>query len=317
MRPKIESLDLKKFHEVSDLQGFLAVATTWAMITGSFALVAYLPNPITVLIALVILGGRHLALAILMHDASHYSLFKTKKLNDWIGSWICSYPTWQDLKRYRKHHMDHHLYAGSEKDPDVSLVRGYPTTRASMARKLFRDAIGITGLKRVYGLLLMDFGFITYTASAESKRIPQEGRALSNVIATGIKNLYGVVITHLILYWILRASGHPHLYWLWVISYFTTFSVFVRIRSIAEHACLEMDLDPMKCTRTTYASPLARVTVAPHHVNYHLEHHLYMGIPSFRFPELHRKLKESGALKNAHIAQNYLQVLTLSSNPKS
>src|SRR5690348_11049043 len=84
--------EIQQLAQPSDYKGFLAVFTTWSMIAASLALVATFPNVGSVFIALVILGGRHLALAILMHDASHYSLFKTRKLNNWIGIWLCAYP---------------------------------------------------------------------------------------------------------------------------------------------------------------------------------------------------------------------------------
>ena len=73
----------------SDLGGLWAVSSTWAVIAGTFASVAvsweYLPTWGKVLMiaaALAILAGRQLCLAILMHDASHHSLFKNKWLNN-------------------------------------------------------------------------------------------------------------------------------------------------------------------------------------------------------------------------------------------
>jgi fatty acid desaturase len=281
------------------------------MIAGSLALAAWHPF-IFVIPALIILGGRHLALAILMHDASHYSLFKTRRLNDWIGSWVCAYPTWQDLKRYRKHHMQHHRFAGSPEDPDLDLIENFPVTRASLVRKLVRDLAGLSGLRRVYGLLLMEFGFVEFTVSATLKPAPT--MPLSWRFPLAWKNLRGMLITNLVLFAVLALLGKPWLYALWVLSYLTTFSAMVRIRSIAEHACTEMDLDPLKNTRTTYANPLARVTVAPHRVNYHLEHHILMTVPYFKLPKFHQMLKERGALEGAYVAEGYGEVLRIASS---
>jgi fatty acid desaturase len=70
----------------------------------------------------------------------------------------------------------------------------------------------------------------------------------------------------------------------------------LRIRSLAEHACTELSTDPFRNTRTTRASLLARLTVAPIRVNYHLEHHLLVAVPYFRLPELGRLLLERGAV---------------------
>ncbi|MCB0393279.1 MAG: fatty acid desaturase family protein, partial [Bdellovibrionales bacterium] len=298
----------------SNFRGCIAVATTWMMILGSFALLFYFPNVFTFLISLIILGGRHLALAILMHDCSHYSLFRTRRLNDWVGQWMCAYPTWQDLKRYRVHHLRHHKYAGTEDDPDIDLVRGFPTTKSSLIRKFARDLLGITGLKRVYGLLLMDLGFIEYTVSSDVKKtLPGRynwmGRTKLFFQTTG-----GMIITNFALFLFVQTIFASWVFWVWPLSYLTTFSLFLRIRSIAEHACTTMDIDPLKSTRTTLASPIARVTVAPHRVNYHLEHHILMNVPYFRLKKLHRLLIACPEYTKAYIAVSYLDVLKIATN---
>jgi fatty acid desaturase len=301
--------EIQELMQASDLKGFQALATTWLMIIGSFALVAYFPNVFTVLIALMILGGRHLALAILMHDASHYSLFKTKWMNDFFGNWFCAYPTWQDLRRYRPHHLTHHKFAGSEKDPDLDLVANFPISKKSLQRKFLRDLFGISGIKRIYGLILMDLGLIRYTVSSNVVRLDQTGRGIADYIKDGFVNMHGVIITNIVIFFALLLCHHPELYLLWLVSYLSPFSVFVRIRSIAEHACTEMNLDPVKNTRTTYATPLARVTVAPHFVNYHLEHHFLMTVPHFQFKKMHALLLKRGAFKEGYLARNYSDVL--------
>ncbi|MBI3541856.1 MAG: fatty acid desaturase family protein [Deltaproteobacteria bacterium] len=305
--------EIKLLKSPSDARGWLAVATTWALIAAMFALVAWRPSTWTALVALVVLGGRHLALAILMHDCAHYSLFRTRALNDVVGRWLCAYPTWQDLPRYREHHLRHHKFAGSKDDPDLDLVAPFPVSRASLARKLARDASGVSGLKRVYGLLLMDLGFVKYTVSNVITKLPQGGRTKLDVLKTGARNLHGVALTNAALFGALWLGGHPALYLLWLGSYLTTFSVFVRVRSIAEHACTEQDLDPFKNTRSTEANWVARLTVAPIRVNYHLEHHLLMTVPYFNLPRLHRMLAERGALKNAYNAGGYAEVLLTAS----
>ena len=300
--------EIKSFTEGSDLKGFQAVFTTLLIIASAFFLAHSFRSWWAILIALILLGGRHLALAILTHDASHFSLFKSRSLNQVFG-WICGSITWVDLSRYRAYHLRHHQFAGTTKDPDLSLVSPYPVSKSSFARKVLRDLLGVSGFKRVYGLLLMDFGFIEFTLSGSITPIDQSRRSLFDVIKTGFQHLWGVLICNLVLYLILTAFLSPWLYLLWIISYLTTFSLILRIRSIAEHACTEMDPDPLKCTRTTYASPLGRLTVAPHRVNYHLEHHLLMNVPYFKLPTLHQLLLSRGAYENAFISKSYPDVI--------
>jgi fatty acid desaturase len=96
-----------------------------------------------------------------------------------------------------------------------------------------------------------------------------------------------------------------------VIANATTFSVFLRVRSIAEHAVTEASDDALRNTRTTHAGWLARLTVAPHHVNFHLEHHLLPTVPHYRLKRLHDLLWARGAGERAMHAGGYGEVLRL------
>jgi fatty acid desaturase len=207
-------------------------------------------------------------------------------------------------------------------------VTPFPTPRRSLARKIARDLTGATGVRRVIGLLLMDLGLMPYTASgdvgrarassdsdvrdpdsAEARRSRGRARRLLAAVRAGAVNLGPVALTNAALYAALAAVGHGALYLLWVAAYFTTFSLFLRVRSLAEHACTADSADPFANTRTTRASWLARLTVAPHHVNYHLEHHLLMTAPHYRLPALRRLLRDRGALEQTPASPSYLDVL--------
>ncbi|MCA1748880.1 MAG: fatty acid desaturase, partial [Sphingomonadales bacterium] len=88
------------------------------------------------------------------------------------------------------------------------------------------------------------------------------------------------------------------------------FQLAVRIRNIAEHACAPVGSeDPFSHARTTLAGPIARAILAPYWVNYHSEHHLFMGVPCYRLREAHRKLKQTGHHEKMWIAPNYRSVL--------
>ncbi|MFI5002635.1 MAG: fatty acid desaturase, partial [Reyranellales bacterium] len=53
----------------SDVVGALLVLHAWVLIAGGMALFVWWPNPLTFLVAVMVIGGRQLGLAILMHDA--------------------------------------------------------------------------------------------------------------------------------------------------------------------------------------------------------------------------------------------------------
>src|SRR4051812_10992467 len=75
---------LRRFSQRRDWRGWLDVSFDWIVITASFALVAWEPTVFTIVIALIVLGGRQLGLAVLMHEAAHGTLFRTRFLNDFV-----------------------------------------------------------------------------------------------------------------------------------------------------------------------------------------------------------------------------------------
>jgi len=295
----------------SDLWGAWAVASTWGVIAAAFAALAYWPNPLTFVAVMAVLGGRQLALAILQHEGSHGTLFKTRWLNDVLTDWLCARPIWQNLPKYKVHHLGHHTKTGTSDDPDISLHEDYPVTRQSLMRKMLRDIVGLTGLKLVYGLIMMDAGVFKWTVANHIVRLPQEGRTLTERIVTTVRNMAPMLITNGVLWGILAATGHAWLYWAWALAFLTFLPLFIRIRSIAEHGCLDRSPDMFRNTRTTKAGWLARATVAPVNVNFHMEHHLMASVPFHRLPLMHQWLS---AKTDVPEPPGYLAVLTLASS---
>jgi fatty acid desaturase len=273
------------------------------------ALVALWPNVSSILLALAVIGARQLGFAVLMHEAAHRTLFANRRLNDWAGNWLCAYPVWIDLHPYRPYHLKHHAKNWTKDDPDLDLATKFPVTPASMRRKVWRDLSGQVGGKRVRAILRRDLrGLVGKTA-----RTVSFGKAADSG-SPGWKNLRGVVITNAILLGGLAAVGHPELYLLWVVAWFTTNSLVTRIRSIAEHSMVTDPSDDLVNTRTTLASWWERFFVAPNRVNYHLEHHLWMTVPFYNLPRLHRLLGERGVLDDALVERGYVSLLRKASS---
>jgi fatty acid desaturase len=283
--------------EQRDLRSWLSIATNWGLVAASFALVARWPNPLTVVLALFVIGGRQLGFAILMHEAAHRTLLRDRRWNDWVGNWLCAYPVWGDLRPYRAYHLQHHAKTGTREDPDIGLAAPFPVTRSSLRRKIWRDLSGQTGYKRARATLRRDLG----RSQGKVQRLTDKGLA----------SLRGVVITNALLLGILTLAGHPALYLLWVGAWLTTYSLVMRIRSIAEHAMVPDNGHDLRNTRTTLASAWERLFIAPNRVNYHLEHHLWMTVPHYHLPRL---LRERGVLEGACVTQGYPAVLRLASS---
>ncbi|MGH6645828.1 fatty acid desaturase family protein [Aquabacterium sp.] len=303
--------EIAQFTARSDLAGWSALAFTWGVIALCLAALVWFPNPLTYLVAVVVVGGRQLALAILLHEGAHGTLFKTRWLNNHAADWLAGRWIWVDVARYREHHLKHHAKTNQEGDPDLSLVEPFPTSKASLRRKFLRDVSGLSGLRRIVGQVLMDMGLVKWTVAADVVKLPR--RAWTAHLAEGLRHMSGFIALHALLATALYLSGHLWVYSVWWVAYLTTFGVFMRLRSMAEHACTERGPDMLRNTRTTRAGFLARMTVAPIRVNFHIEHHFMASVPHFRLPALHEVLRERGVVPPP---PSYGDVLRMVSSPR-
>ncbi len=282
--------ELRRLRRRSDWRGAGLVAHAWALILGSMAVFAWWPNPATFLLAVAVVGTRQLGLGILMHDAAHGLLFHGRKLNDWVGNWLCAYPQLLDLDIYRPYHFEHHRRTQQPDDPDLPLSAKFPVSRASFLRKSLRDLTGITFFR-------------------------QSGAAMDSPSRAGggaKRNLVRPLIANLVLLSALGAAGKPHYYLMfWLLPMMTWRMWVTRLRNIAEHAVVRDNDDPLLHARTTLANPVERLLIAPYWVNYHLEHHLYMWVPCYNLPRAHALLRAKGLEPRMEVRRGYVQVVKL------
>ena len=288
--------------------------------------------------ALAILGARQLGLAILMHDGAHGLLHPHRRLNNWLGEWPTGAAVGSDLKSYRAYHLTHHRFTQQPEDPDLGLSAPFPTTRASLWRKVLRDLSGRTFLKQ----RRLQFGLAAVGLKAMLARESAGDRAERRGVAAGtpfnrggaaglsapldgnmasaiaVAQAVGRFLTvQVLLLGIALLTVGWVAYALWLAALMTTFQFALRIRNIAEHACTATGPgDPFSHARTTRANWLERATVAPYWVNFHAEHHLFMGVPCYRLGDAHRALIEGGYAERMMIAPSYAAVLrTVTASP--
>ncbi len=295
--------EIRELRTIREHRAWLTLFVNYGLIAASMALVAYLPNVFTVVLALFIIGARQLGLAVVMHESAHLTLFKNRKFNDFVGNWLAGYPIYLSANMYRPHHLEHHAKTWTDGDPDLSLATAFPVSKASMARKVMRDLLGVTGLKKLIGTTYLVIKVIG-GQEIDSGTLPMR---MERRPAT--RMLVGTVLTNAVLLAVLWALGHPLLYLLWFGAWMTTNNLVARIRSIAEHAVVPDPTDPMGQTRTVRAGWLERLLIAPNCVQYHLEHHLVMTVPHYNLPKFHAMMRERGLLAGACVADNYAQVL--------
>ena len=275
----------------SHWRGLWLVAHCWGVIGLAMTMGALWP--LTIPLAVLVIGTRQLGLFILMHDAAHGLLHPNRRINDAVARWFCS----SSLAEYRPYHMQHHRYVQQAEDPDLGLSAPFPISRASLKRKLLRDLSGQTFYKQRLAPL--------FAAAVKSSPLERNSQELVRGWRFVISNALGLAV--------FAAAG---LGWVWLsmrlLPMATSLPLVTRVRNIAEHALVGRDQsDPLRQARTTHAGPVERALLAPYWVNYHLEHHLFTQVPRWKLPQAHALLQQRGITARMEVQPGYATVLRL------
>jgi fatty acid desaturase len=248
-----------------------AVASVYAQSLGLVLAAAWIGHPLAYVVAFVWMARTHAAFAALSHEAAHRLLFPRKRVNDWVGRWLVGYPAFISTDLYRRGHIAHHKEEFGPHEPDMNLYQGYPVSRASLRRKLSRDASGRSGWKNLRSII-------------RGARMKAFGKHARRILAFQAVLLLGATLL-----------GRPELYvLLWFVPWMTSWRVINRLRAIAEHGGMERSKDRRRTTHTVRQHPLARFFLVPYNIGWHLAHHVDMGVPWVHLPAMHRELRASG-----------------------
>jgi len=273
-----------ELRRIPSFRNALTVLVLWAELAAIAVATVWLHNPLAWVAAFVLLGSMHARFAILGHEAAHRLLFRNKRANDFAGRWLLDYPTFVPFDLYRRAHFAHHKEEFGPNEPDLNLYNGYPISKASMRRKLIRDARGSSGWKSLKALLL----------GLRSK--------LGRPVALRI------LLTQAVLLAVCTACGYPGLYLLWIGSWLTVWRVINRLRAIAEHGGMTASPDRRLTTHSVRQHWISRFWIVPYNTGWHLAHHVDMGVPWRKLPAMHRELEAAGWVTPALEYRSYTEL---------
>ena len=263
-----------------------AWSVTWLYGQNILILIAAakLNNPLTWVLAFLLMGRAHAQFASLMHEAAHRTLFKNKTANDWVGNWLLGYPVITSTPAYRRVHMAHHKREFGPDEPDFPLYANYPVTRDSLRRKLMRDLTGRTAIK-------------LFTNQMRGFRSPEARVRNTLWRMTGVQVL---IVGAFVL------TGYWWMYFvMWALPYFTLWRVINRLRSIAEHGGLRADDDRRITTHSVAQHFITNFYLVPYKIGYHLAHHVDAGVPFRNLPRYHAMLREANYVDDTYEYPTY------------
>lgn len=236
-----------------------------------------LPLDIILMIPLIWLAGQGaLLIGWIGHEgAAHFALHRNKLVSLLVGIFAASaLPSYLELG-FAISHINHHRFTNQASDPDCPIFGKFQNiwSRLFLAR-LYADRIYIKNI------FLMAFNRpLPYSYS-----FPYKGRALVALtwINIGFSLLWIAFYTAVFIYDPLTglvAIALPML----------TAHLIYSLQPYLEHTGTEVGIGRDARSRTAFL-----FTILYCGNNYHLEHHLYPGVPCYRLPSVHRLLQAQG-----------------------
>lgn len=289
-KPRLNSnqrLKLKKLYRRDNYHGCIAVGLNVAWVAVAVALPVWCGYWFYFL-SILIVGSRQRALASLLHEAAHGTLFRSKVLNTTVGRVLCGWTILQSFDSYRTSHvLKHHPKIGQlEHDPDFQYMTQCgvyePQSRLRFfARYLLGPMLGCLTPRYIL-FLLKDRLWFALARRGERIEVFMV-IALHMAVLAGC--CYSGFVLELLLFW-----------WLPILVVYPVIGWF---SELSEHyPLMEGDKGAVFYSRNRYAGVLERIFIGMHGDSYHLTHHLLPGVPHWNLRRATEILREDPVFRS-------------------
>jgi fatty acid desaturase len=278
--PPEKKLAIRQLHALN--KSWNRVILVHYVIWLSAATSAVLSHNLIVDIILYFVAGLSLStLSVLAHEASHNLFTRNQNIDRWLG-FLCGLPVLFSAAGYRIMHPLHHKFLHTKDDPDdIENVSSDPAWLRIVYIFVF-----------VAGVYLY---LITVPLNAIRKGTPKE--------RLGVIVEWGVMLALASAAWIVLPVRVVLKGWLYPLLFA---GQFANLRGIAEHG-MTTGGNEFTDTRTVATNPIFSFMMC--NINYHLEHHLYPGIPWYNLPRLHQLLKDDYTMAGSSVYTSYSRFL--------
>lgn len=268
--------EIKELSAKSDVKGIFAIARDWLLIGLSISLAETLDNPVATLIAIWIIGSQQYALGeVLVHEASHANLFKTRNLH-WRLQPIFAWPFLKTVDGYRKWHLPHHTQFGTENDP---IVPRYEELRKNFTRA---KAFQIWFIEPLFGRA--SWRYVSEDIFDEELKVLLPGLVM-NGAALAVSIFFGFLYEFLIY---------------WILPYLWAFVAFYHWQEIEDH---------FACDGTGRNSVGKIRGFLFHNSGHHETHHQFPSIPFFNLPSAQYMADPTRTCVSSGFWDSYRQIL--------
>ncbi|MFW7378876.1 MAG: fatty acid desaturase family protein [Oligoflexus sp.] len=275
--------DIRKLLVLRPWRFFLALITNWLIILTAISLWLLLENFWLLPVAMLIIGTRQHALAILMHEGAHGNIIRNRKWNNRIAKWFLAWPIGISFENYKYVHMKHHLHMNEEQDPDWNFLKDWHDLPAPKSFYI-----------KLIAKFLLGYGFIE---SMKFQRAWHQANPKASYL--GGELWINLSLISLLVYGLFAGQWTPILYFfsLWVAPLGMVAYPCNVLRAMMEHYSFEGRSPEERSnrlinSRSVAGSLLEKVFLIPHNVGFHLEHHIYDKVPYYNLEKLSAILQE-------------------------
>lgn len=240
-------------------------------------------TPIYFAAIFVIGAGVQNRLSVLVHEASHYSLFKNKLMNDMAANIFLLFPVFGAIANYRVGHWGHHRHVNDpDHDPDLQRLtrhhaRDFPISKGRflveyvLKQVLLHNALSYLKGRALYVARMM-------------KSEPVRGHDVLGRPVVWLMRLayYGTLFTALLWF-----GWWPHYLLFWVVPAITFYPAVLFLREIAHHGNYP-DAGDFTNSRVYKARWLEREIFFPFGEHNHVLHHMFPTIPHHKMHQAMR-----------------------------
>lgn len=233
----------------------------------------------------VVIGLLIHGMANFMHEGIHGTLFRVRRWDRWYG-FLMGAPAMFPLTAYGINHLLHHKYNRTERDPDE-----------------FSNMTGNRTLLSMFFYVWIVLGMVIYSIRfpcvAFKHATPRQRRRMYFERCVLLLTLFSVLGTA---WWYGQLAAVAHV---WLVP-LAIAGFLGNVRGWAEHT-LTTPGNLLTETRTVTSNRL--FSFLNINLNYHLEHHLFPGVPWYNLPKVHQILRDDYAQAGASIYRSYTRFL--------
>lgn len=291
-----------KLSEVRMARGLVDILICYSGLAVSFLLyrssIWFLP------ICFILSANRLFALSLISHEAVHFNLSRSRRLNDFIGRYFCAFPCFISLSKYRRLHLFHHRAVGvKDWDPDYGIYSPFPVGLGSYIKSQIADLVALRTLKKHidYYTEWPEFRS-TYLIRDRRRQLGGQsdfGRYCLSVITGGVALAWtGVWMDYLVIV---------------TLPYLLIVQPYVLVVAGFQHGSdRELPEEVILRSRTIQDRTWLVRLLLPLDINYHAEHHMAPQVPHYNLRALSLDLEKRRKLWRQSFAESTREIFRTS-----